>query len=115
MGADKQVEALNCWQTQASPVISFELAEADHAEGIKRDENQSGARTSHNFQADAPTRVRRPPQVEQARFAHVHRPASLPIYSLSPPNSSSSSSFLLHPSAEVLRVSVRIRPRSRFC
>lgn len=85
MGADKRVEALNCWQTQASPVISFELAEADHAEGIKRDENQSGARTSHSCQADAPTRARRPPQVEQARFAHVHRPASLPIYSLSPP------------------------------
>lgn len=58
---------------------------ADHAEGIKRDQNQDGARTSHSFQAGLPTRARRPPQVEQARFAHVHRPARFPIYFLSPP------------------------------
>lgn len=84
MDADKRVEALNCWQTQASPVISFELAEADHAEGIKRDENQSGARTSHNFQADAPTRARRPPRWSRP-VLHTCTDQPVSLYIPSPP------------------------------
>lgn len=69
------------------PFCSLAISTAGrHAEGIKRDENRGGARTSHGRLPGRRTnQSAASSQGGAGRFAHVHRPANIPIYFLFPP------------------------------